>query len=60
MKNKLEKDPGIVRLKHETMDMAKLHHKEAIAALKKINESRKGKRYKLIPIDWKTWKEVEF
>lgn len=58
MNNKNDKSI-MVQLKYETMNLAKLHRKEAIALLNKIKETRKGKLFKLVRIDRRTWKEIE-
>ena len=43
----------------EEMDSMRLHRKEALKLLRQIKEARKGKEYRLIPINDHTWKEKE-
>ena len=34
-------------------------HENDLSALKKVKQQRKNKKYKLVRIDQKTWKEIE-
>jgi hypothetical protein len=42
--------------KEETQEHCR---KQAIKNLEKVKKQRKGKKYKMVQIDSKTWKEIE-
>lgn len=55
---------GIGKVANVTNPLHKGSHKlsareKAIANLAKIKKNRKGKKYKLIMVDFNTWREVE-
>ncbi len=43
----------------EEMDSMRLHHKEALKVLAKVKKDRKGRKFQLIKVDARTWKETE-
>ncbi len=62
MHNRLSDDLEKLRdmkMKIEEMDSMHLHHKEALKMLAKLKKARKGKRFRLIKKDMRTWVEKE-
>ncbi len=43
----------------EEMDSMRIHRKEALKVLAKLKKARKGRKFNLVKIDRRTWKETE-
>lgn len=48
-----------MKIQIEEMDSMRLHHVEAIKILRKLKKARAGRKFRLVKIDLRTWKEIE-